>query len=957
MKIRSKLANWMSKSRPRLYLLIVLLMLLPIPFFAYSVTRVLRQQTEKQAITESTQIARVSAVLIEQHFRQSTAFLEAFATRQVFRHAWMEHNRKEVTRHLEQAVALRPDFLFFSVYDLDGTMRAIYPPQPTVVNKNFAYRDWYKGVTGQWKPYVSEVYETATTPHQLVVAIAVPIRDNAGNPIGILIAPYALNTINRWLGETKLEGAWTISLLDQKGHLSPSQNEAYASALIDLSEYEPVKLVRSGRAGNGIFARNDKLVFTHYEPVTEYGWGILLEQPSATLQQGVWVVGRRVWLLGALFLIVGLGISIFMGSLYARLETGNRFIDLSIDMFCIAGFDGFFKSLNPVWEKVLGFTIEELKAKPYVNFIHPEDLQATAGEAQRLQIGEVTFAFENRYLCKDGSYKWLLWNAVSVPDQKLIYAVAHDITESKRAVQQIEQQNRELELRNQEVERATQLKSKFLASMSHELRTPLNAIVGFSGLLAEKTAGPLNEKQQRFINHIKQGADHLLQLINDILDLSKIESGLLEMRCENFRIASAIPEVLSIVRPLAMTKKIDIEQSLPDLWIHADRIRFKQILYNLLSNALKFTPEGGKVRVDCASQNAFVCFAVSDTGVGISLEDQRVIFEEFRQVGETTRGVKEGTGLGLAITKRLVEQQGGTINVESELGKGTKFSFTLPEGKGIPKATEASIQVDIQDAESISGRPLILVVDDELSARELLASYLEPAGYRIEMASAGTEAIVKSRELHPDAITLDIQMPGRSAFETIFELKNTPATADIPVIVVSVVDQKRMGLALGAVEYLVKPVNKNIFLEAIHQHVHPGKGVAKNILLVDDDPKTLDLVSNILRAAGYCPHAVTSGKAALQRLSEVHMDAIVLDLAMPEMDGFEVLRRIKERPTLANIPVLVLTGKDLTEAEIALLKNLAKALVRKNDSWKTDLLAQIRNVVGTSRLAKSAGQS
>jgi CheY-like chemotaxis protein/anti-sigma regulatory factor (Ser/Thr protein kinase) len=406
-----------------------------------------------------------------------------------------------------------------------------------------------------------------------------------------------------------------------------------------------------------------------------------------------------------------------------------------------------------------------------------------------------------------------------------------------------------------------------------------------------------------------------------------------------------------------MTKKIDIEQSLPDLWIHADRIRFKQILYNLLSNALKFTPEGGKVRVDCAAQNAFICFTVSDTGVGIRLEDQQVIFQEFRQVGETTRGVKEGTGLGLAITKRLVEQQGGTISVESELGKGTKFSFTLPEGKDISKAAGDNTQAGAQDAKSISGKPLILVVDDELSARELLASYLEPAGYRITMAAAGGDAIDKARELHPDAITLDIQMPGRSAFETIFELKNTPATADIPVIVVSVVDQKRMGLALGAVEYLVKPVNKNIFLEAIHKHVHPGTGVAKNILIVDDDLKTLDLVSDILRAAGYIPNPVASGKAALQRLSELHMDAILLDLAMPEMDGFEVLRRIKERPTLGNIPVLVLTGKDLTEAEIALLKNLAKALLRKNDSWKTDLLSQIRNVVGTSRLAKSAGQS
>ena len=449
MTIGTKLANWILRRRLRLYLVIVLLMVLPIAFFAYSVTRVLRQQTEKQAITESTQIARVSAVLIDQHFRQSTAFLEAFAVRHVFRQAWMEHNLDEVGRHLEQAIALRPDFLFFSVYDLDGTMRAIYPAQPTVVNQNFAHRDWYKGVSGQWKPYVSEIYETTITPHQLVVAIAVPIRDSEGKPIGILMAPYALNTISRWLGETKLDGAWTILLVDQRGHLS-SPDEAYPSASIDLSGHEPVKLMQSGRTGNGIFRRGSKLVFTHYEPIPKYGWGILLEQPSATLQQGVWAVGRRVWFLGALFLAVGLGLSIFLGSLYARLETGNRFIDLSIDMFCIAGFDGFFKNLNPAWEKMLGFTIEELKAKPYLNFIHPDDRQSTAGEAQRLETEEVTFAFENRYLCKDGSHKWLLWNSVSVPEQRAIYAVAHDITERKKAEQQIEQQNHELEVRNQE---------------------------------------------------------------------------------------------------------------------------------------------------------------------------------------------------------------------------------------------------------------------------------------------------------------------------------------------------------------------------------------------------------------------------------------------------------------------------------------------------------------------------
>src|SRR5713226_3236518 len=320
---------------------------------------------------------------------------------------------------------------------------------------------------------------------------------------------------------------------------------------------------------------------------------------------------------------VGLAINGFMGSLYSKLETGNRFINLSVDMFCIAGFDGFFKSLNPSFERTLGFTAEELLAKPYLEFIHPDDRQATTVQAHRVETHEV-LAFENRYLCKDGSYKWLLWNAVSVPGQEVIYAVARDITERKRDeaekrkfAERLAASNQELELRNREVERATHLKSKFLASMSHELRTPLNAIVGFSDLLAEQTAGELNEKQKRFVNHIKEGSAHLLQLINDILDLSKIESGMLQVRCENFSGATAMPEVLSIIRPLAMAKKIQIEHPRGDFSVYADRVRFKQILYNLLSNAVKFTPEDGKIRVESSDDGNLVSVSVSDTGVGI----------------------------------------------------------------------------------------------------------------------------------------------------------------------------------------------------------------------------------------------------------------------------------------------------------------------------------------------------
>ncbi|MGA7381499.1 MAG: PAS domain S-box protein, partial [Terriglobales bacterium] len=439
MKPRAMIGHWVSKGRWRIHLLLVLLMLLPIAVFAFSVGRLLRHQAEAHAINESAQIAHVSAALVEEHFRQSTAFLESIASRPSFSKAWAEGDQAMVERNLTEASALRPDFNFIGLFDLDGTMRAISPPQPALLNRNFAYRDWYKGVSQQWNPYISEVYQTAVPPHQLVVAIVVPIKDSTGKPVAILMAPCSIDTMSRQLVETKLENGWTISLVDQHGHLSARPNiDSYAAA-VDLSAYEPVKRLQAGRSGYGLFPRDGDTLASRYEPVSQHGWGVLVEQPASALHRGAALVERRVWLLAFAFLVVGLAVSAFMGSLYYQMETGNRFMNLSIDMFCTAGFDGYFKSLNPSWENALGFTTDQLMARPYLEFIHPEDRPATVAEDSRLQSREVTFAFENRYRCKDGSYKWFLWNAISVPEQRLIYAVARDITERKRAEQALQE--------------------------------------------------------------------------------------------------------------------------------------------------------------------------------------------------------------------------------------------------------------------------------------------------------------------------------------------------------------------------------------------------------------------------------------------------------------------------------------------------------------------------------------
>ncbi|PYU23081.1 MAG: hypothetical protein DMG30_12790 [Acidobacteria bacterium] len=523
---------------------------------------------------------------------------------------------------------------------------------------------------------------------------------------------------------------------------------------------------------------------------------------------------------------------------------------------------------------------------------------------------------------------------------------AHDELEQRvqERTAQLAAANKELEVQNREVERANQLKSQFLASMSHELRTPLNAILGFSELLSRELPITSTEKYKRWLEHILQGGKHLLQLVNDVLDLSKIEAGHIELTLENFAVEAAIPEVLSNIRQLAMTKRIQVGvQSEPGVRVYADRIRFKQILYNLLSNAVKFTPGGGNVKLHVTRDDHFAHISVTDTGIGIRLEDQRVVFDEFRQVGKTTRGVTEGTGLGLAITKRLVERQSGTIAVSSELGKGSKFTFTLPLSQ---EATESQPSTSATGAVSERKRPLVLVVDDETPSRELLVSYLDPEGYETATASSGAEALVKALELFPDAITLNMLMPGKNGWEILHRLKTTPATAAIPIVIVSIVDDKGRGFALGASEYLVKPVKKEVLLAALKKHL--GNSGPFKILVVDDEDTGLLLASQVLEAAGYVPLLAHSGGEGLDLLTKNAVDAMVLDLMMPEMDGFEMLRKVKDSPSTRDLPIFVLTAKDLTSADKDFLFRATQGFFRKGEFWKEELLAQLRSLISTS---------
>ncbi len=625
-------------------------------------------------------------------------------------------------------------------------------------------------------------------------------------------------------------------------------------------------------------------------------------------------------------------------------EEVDRYFTLSIDMLCIAGTDGYFKRLNPAWGKVLGYSTEELLAKPYMDFIHPDDRQATIQESEKLGRGLDTVSFANRYQCKDGSYKWFSWSATPFAEQQTIYAVARDVTELKQAQE-------DLIRAKEEAERSNKFKDQFLSTMSHELRTPLNAVLGFSDLLNEERYGPLNERQRRYVTHIHTGGQHLLRLINDILDLSKIEAGRLQLAIESVLVKASFDEVVDSLRPLADKKSQTlVQQASSNLSVRADATRFKQMLMNLLGNAIKFTPGGGKIELAAQQLGEVVRVEVRDSGPGIPPEEQQRIFEAFYRLSQTDKA-PEGTGLGLAITRRLVELHGGYLGLESQSGSGSCFYFTLPTVPTFQKEEVRKTESGLNTGVS----PRILVIEDDLAAAQLLQSQLVSSGYEVVLCDQRQRAVEVAAELRPDAITLDIMMKPVNGWELLSSLKSDPRTTKIPVIVVSVVDQPTTGALLGADEYVVKPVQKAMLLAAVERclNLRGQIGRGRSILVVEDDEPTREFIAEMLSKHGYVVSTATDGAKARAAVAASLPELVILDLILPEVNGFQLLAEWRGNSRTNDVPVFVLTSKDLTLQERDYLRANAGAFFQKQERWQEALIRQLQRAVPPMFVEKS----
>jgi signal transduction histidine kinase/DNA-binding response OmpR family regulator len=509
--------------------------------------------------------------------------------------------------------------------------------------------------------------------------------------------------------------------------------------------------------------------------------------------------------------------------------------------------------------------------------------------------------------------------------------------QNARLFEEIQEQGRALQL-------ASQHKSQFLANMSHELRTPMNAIIGVSEMLLEDARELGQADLVEPLERILRAGKHLLTLINDILDLSKIEAGKMDLHLEAFPIVSLVEDVAATIRPLAEKNgnRLTVECPLDIGTMRADPTRVRQALLNLTSNAAKFTQHGVISIVAARGRRDdvdWITVTVADTGIGMTPEQVGKLFQDFTQADASTTRRYGGTGLGLAISRRFCRLMGGDITVTSVSGRGSTFTMSLPAAVELVGAPE------VRPARGPSGpppaagpAPTVLVVDDDATVRDVMERFLAREGFAVVTAAGGMEALARARALHPAAITLDVMMPDLDGWTVLAALKGDPALAEIPVILVTILDERTRGFTLGATDYMVKPIDRERLLGLLRTLCARSGG---HLLLVEDDELTRAVVNQVLARDGWTVREAPNGLVALERLAEAIPDVIVLDLMMPEMDGFEFLVELRSRPEGRDIPVLVVTAKDLTEDERRQLNGGVERIIMKHGHASDELLREL----------------
>jgi len=977
MNFKSILRNWrhklLTEERYRSRVSVLFLSLISacpvVLVVVFSYVRTSQELTASE-LSRRQAIVGLAAATLQEKLHRLTDLSLSLATRVRFRQLVEAGDWQDAIKLLQ---TVPRDFSFIdrlTIADTSGVLVADTPELPSVRGMSFAHQDWYRGVMAAGKPYVSEVYQRIGSPQYHVIEIAAPITNASGKMVGILTLQVRSKTFLDWMKGIDTGSRGFLFLVDRHGKTVAHPQLPVDTKSIDYSNLTPVKKALQGKRGVAVDVTTEsgEEQVLAYEPVADHGWGVVLEQPHSGAFE---LVDRSLRRLLIAYIAVGLGAIIiaylllrafiFAKDMTAALsdsrEQFRAVAETANDGVVTSDSQGKIVYFNPAAARLFSYSAEEVIGQPLTvimparfHELHRRGFERYLAGGQSKVMGKTVELAGRR---KDGTEFPLELSLANWRTDKGLFftGILRDITARKGMEEQLRTKNELLEAQNREVQEANRLKSEFLANMSHELRTPLNAIIGFAQLMHDGKVGAISAPHQEYLGDILGSARHLLQLINDVLDLSKVEAGKMEFSPEPVNLNKLISEVCQVLQALSASKLLTVEVEVSAVeQLVIDPAKLKQVLYNYLSNAIKFTLEEGRITVRALAEGEDrFRLEVEDTGIGIAAEELGKLFMQFQQLESGTTKKHQGTGLGLALTKKIVEAQGGWVGVQSIPGRGSVFSAVLPrvsQSKEESRVEYRLHQLPTEDA------PIVLVIEDNESDRQWLAKILGQAGYLVHRAATGAEGIAKAQACAYKAILLDLILPDMGGWEVLHSIRGGGASQMAPVIVATVVAEREAAKGFPVQDFLVKPVAADKLLQSLnHAGVDPNDK-KKKILVVDDDPHTLKMVQVALQAGGYEAECHASAQSGLQAAAEAKFNAVVLDLVMPEIDGFEFLARFREMSTCKKTPVVVWTSKDITLEDRERLRNSAQSIAPKAgfgiDAVLQELQRHLRPNVGDS---------
>jgi len=606
--------------------------------------------------------------------------------------------------------------------------------------------------------------------------------------------------------------------------------------------------------------------------------------------------------------------------------------------------NGTLVTINPAYAQIMDRSVDEiLQLNYWDDIVVEEDRTAEQAKLQALKVGECYGPIEKEYRHKDGYSVPVKLKAriIEQEGKSYIWSYIENMSKQKWILTELQQTK-------QKAEEANQAKSQFIANMSHELRTPMNTIVGYAEMLEDEIKEHDQQNLLRDVKNVHTAAKQLLALIDGILDISKIEAGKMQCYSERFDLKTLIQNTITTIQPVIENKanalQISWNENLGEMY--SDLTKVRQILFNLLNNASKFTKQGIiklEVKRQRETEGDWIVMCVSDEGIGMTSVQQANLFQVFTQADASTTRQYDGSGLGLSISKHFAQMLGGSIHVESKLGKGSHFTVRLPAQISFEKLEKSTMITPIRTPELSTESGVLLVIDDDDSVREFLQVYLSKIGYQVVGAENGIDGLKLAKKLRPDAITLDVMMPGMDGWEVLSKLKADPDLAHIPVIMLSMMENQEIGHSLGAAEYLNKPVSRSKLVNVLRKYRSDrDPGI---VMVVEDDAITREMMIRMLHKVGCKVLEAENGLAALQHLETVKPDLILLDLMMPQMDGFEFILQLRQHETCSSIPVVVLTAKDITVEDRLWLNNRVDTVFQKSAYNREELLIELRQLL------------